>query len=185
MTFSLASLFLLACCNITDAIYYIQFPGCLLVKRIFICSVLRHFCRRQIHCNRVWWQEGDALWGDLLRRMWLFEVWSSVQHFGRWIDKVVWSKYDGETCVVWETVNLVDHHTQTKWLCSTKINWLHTSKCWPVPNCVFALYKYILKKKIWLFLLCMFVVRFVWISLYFIGQWWFKSEHGTMEFVYW
>ena len=38
----------------------------LLVERIFVSLELRYFSRRQIYCDRFWWQESDFVWSYLL-----------------------------------------------------------------------------------------------------------------------
>lgn len=38
----------------------------LLVKGILFSPELWHLSRWQVHCHRLWWQEGHSVWGDLL-----------------------------------------------------------------------------------------------------------------------
>lgn len=38
------------------------------VQGIFICPELWHLDRRQVYCDRLWWQEGHCIWSDLLEQ---------------------------------------------------------------------------------------------------------------------
>lgn len=38
------------------------------VQGILICPELWHLDRRQVHCDRLWWQEGHCIWSYLLEQ---------------------------------------------------------------------------------------------------------------------
>lgn len=38
------------------------------VQGILVCPELWHLDRRQVYCDRLWWQEGHCIWSDLLEQ---------------------------------------------------------------------------------------------------------------------
>lgn len=38
------------------------------VQGILVCPELWHLHRRQVYCDRLWWQEGHCIWSDLLEQ---------------------------------------------------------------------------------------------------------------------
>lgn len=38
------------------------------VQGILICPELWHLYRRQVYCDRLWWQEGHCIWSHLLEQ---------------------------------------------------------------------------------------------------------------------